>query len=301
MPIPAASSRVSMGASHRVRPSVLPALRRFAAAAPPRTVSAVTPFVAPALSLQRSCKGDYGFNVFHNSNPQHGGSYARHERRMRDDEVEDFLKSVKHWTPVYDSLAESDRLDGSPVHTDGVEAAAEENQSEDAAASPSPSLHMGEEAITRTFTFETFRDAYLFMGRVWAFCYGSDKYPHVTWAGTSITVYLYSPSFRGLSKREARVAAFLNDQYNMARKSKQQQRRIIDGVVQTAAVGEMVGEEVAQALARRHARRTAPLREVVEGPAKWRALMAREPPVGKATEDEFPVQPAGRHRHDGDA
>jgi pterin-4a-carbinolamine dehydratase len=212
---------------------------------------------------QRMGKGDYGFNVFHNSNPQHGGSYARHERRMRDDEVEDFLKSVKHWTPVYEDVAENDRVDSE----DGREA----DVAEPPTASP---LRMGEEAIMRTFTFDNFRDAYLFMGRVWAFCYGSDKYPHLTWEGTSITVYLYSPSFRGLSKREARVAAFLNDQYNMARKSKQQQRRIVDGIVQNAAVEEMVGHEVAQALARRHARRTAPLREVVEGPLKWSTCLA---------------------------
>ncbi|CBZ24340.1 conserved hypothetical protein [Leishmania mexicana MHOM/GT/2001/U1103] len=217
------------------------------------------------LTTQRAQKGDYGFNVFHNSNPQHGGSYARHERRMREDEVEDFLKSVKHWRPVYEDVADSDLVDD-------AQSSSSLSTSASSAEPPMPRFaHMGEEAIMRTFHFEAFREAYLFMGRVWAFCYGSDKYPHVTWEGTAITVYLYSPSFRGLSKREARVAAFLNDQYNMIRKSKWQQRRIVDGIVRKTAVEELLGEEVAAHLAHRETLRTAPLQEVKDGPRSWRS------------------------------
>ncbi|GET86440.1 hypothetical protein, conserved [Leishmania tarentolae] len=218
------------------------------------------------LNTQRAHKGDYGFNVFHNSNPQHGGSYARHERRMREEEVEDFLKSVKHWLPVYEDVADGDLVDEGQSSSSSTSASAAEP--------PLPRLaHMGEEAIMRTFRFETFREAYLFMGRVWAFCYGSDKYPHVTWEGTAITVYLYSPSFRGLSKREARVAAFLNDQYNMLRKSKWQQRRIVDGIVREAAVEKLFGEEVAAHLAHRQSLRTAPLQEMKDGPRRWRSAI----------------------------
>ncbi|KPI88106.1 hypothetical protein ABL78_2793 [Leptomonas seymouri] len=251
------------------------AVRRTSAAAA-RTTPALATSLACSPFLQRAYKGDYGFNVFHNSNPQHGGSYARHERRMRDDEVEDFLKSVKHWTAVYESIAENDRVDDDLLAEKDAEGG-----KEDAAEPPAPSpLRLGEEAITRTFTFDTFNDAYLFMGRVWAFCYGTDKYPHVVWEGTAITVYLYSPSFRGLSKREARVAAFLNDQYNMARKSKLQQRRIVDGILRDATVERMMGHKVAQELAQRHDRRTAPLKEAVEGPVKWSALLSGRSPFG---------------------
>lgn len=263
---------------HAVHP-VMPVLRRLSAS-PAHALTGLAlslSSLAVPLTLQRSWKGDYGFNVFHNSNPQHGGSYARHERRMRDDEVEDFLKSVKHWLPVYEDVAENDQSHLCDTFNNGGGGGGENMNAETASAQPpTPSpLHLGEEAIMRTFTFDTFNDAYLFMGRLWAFCYGTDKYPHVTWDGTTITVYLYSPSFRGLSKREARVAAFLNDQYNMARKSKLQQRRIVDGVVQSAAVEEMMGPEVAQTLAERHARRTAPLKEAVDGPLKWSTSIVR--------------------------
>lgn len=219
----------------------------------PISCSLTAAFATP-LVTQRAHKGDYGFNIFHNSNPQHGGSYARHERRMRDDEVEDFMKSVKHWRPVHEDVAGA---------AQGASPSADEPP-------PGAYTNLGEEAIMRTFDFATFREAYLFMGRLWAFCYGSDKYPHVVWEGTSITVYLYSPSFRGLSKREARVAAFLNDQYNMSRKSKLQQHRLVDGIVREATVEEVLGAEVAEHLAQRQAQRTQPLQEVREGPRTWR-------------------------------
>ncbi|KAG5484166.1 hypothetical protein CUR178_07320 [Leishmania enriettii] len=230
------------------------------------------------LTTQRACKGDYGFNVFHNSNPQHGGSYARHERRMREDEVEDFLKSVKHWRPVYEDIADGDLVDAAQAAASSDGAAAKPSATSApacAAEALTPTFsRMGEEAIMRTFHFEAFHEAYLFMGRLWAFCYGSDKYPHVTWEGTAITVYLYSPSFRGLSKREARVAAFLNDQYNMGWKSKWQQRRIVDGIVREAMVEELLGEEVATSLVRRQTLRTAPLQELKDGLRSWRSAIS---------------------------
>ncbi|KAH9584081.1 Pterin 4 alpha carbinolamine dehydratase [Trypanosoma melophagium] len=201
-------------------------------------------------------KGDYGFNVFHNSNPQHGGSYARHERRMRDDELEDFLKSVKGWVPVDEFVAR-----------EGTGAGVEEGPS-------ALTIFTGEEALKREFDFPNFRDAYLFMGRFWAFCYGSDKYPHVVWEGTRITVYLYSPSFRGISKREARIAAFLNDQYNMFKKSKRQQEQLLNGVVKPAKVERLMGDSVTEVLQRREEDRHRPLMEKVKGTASvWESLI----------------------------
>nr|CCC49708.1 conserved hypothetical protein [Trypanosoma vivax Y486] len=204
-------------------------------------------------------KGDYGFNVFHNSNPQHGGSYARHERRMREDEVEDFLKSVKGWVPADESIVRSSDDANCPTDEEG----------------PAPlTIFTGEEALKRQFVFDSFRDAYLFMGRFWAFCYGSDKYPNVCWDGTSVTVYLYSPSFRGLSKREARLAAFLNDQYNMLKKSKHQREVIVNGVVKKSMIEGMVGERVSELLQRREEARRKPLEEALQRPVTaWDKLI----------------------------
>ncbi|RNC53772.1 hypothetical protein TcCL_ESM08860 [Trypanosoma cruzi] len=219
------------------------------------------PFSATFVTPSR-WKGDYGFNVFHNSNPQHGGSYARHERRMREDEVADFLRSVKGWVPADEAVTASPAVEGSS------EAAEEEK-------GPTPmTVFTGEEAIKREFVFPTFHDAYLFMGRVWAFCYGSDKYPHVTWDGTHITVYLYSPSFRGISKREARLAAFLNDQYNMFRKSKRQQEQLLSVAVKQTRMEELMGGVVAEKLKQREEERRKPLAEVTESRAiKWESLL----------------------------
>lgn len=269
-----------------------------------------------ALLTCRRYKGDYGFNVFHNSNPQHGGSYARHERRMRDDEVEDFMKSVKGWVLVREAAARSRERDmaeleamaaelsgrsqqkqqqqhhqqqspaqaeegsGTPHHRLRTASEEEADGTESVEDDPLPcspsSLRLGEEAIQRTFRFNSFAEAYLFMGRFWAFCYGSDKYPPVTWDGCEVTVYLYSPSFHGLSKREARVAAFLNDQYNMLKKSRWQQGKILDGVVRTATIEELVGEEVQRALAQREAARRAPLPEATQrGPVDWERLITK--------------------------
>lgn len=249
------------------------------------------------LCFPSRCKGDYGFNVFHNSNPQHGGSYARHERRMRDEEVEDFLKSVKGWVPVWSSDATITTTttamsatgmsttvrdgEGASSHSLSLHRSDPTSATEkDLPPDPSP-LQFGDEAIMKTFTFTEYKDAYQFMGRLWAFCYGSDKYPHVVWKEKDITVYLYSPSFKGLSKREARVAAFLNDQFNMLKKSAIQREKVKEGVVRKATVEEMMGEAVRRALEEREARRGAPVKEVMTGPQRWERLL-RE----KKEEDE---------------
>lgn len=212
-------------------------------------------------------KGDYGFNVFHNSNPQHGGSYARHERRMREDEVDDFLKSVKGWTPVWETA------EGETPAATGTEANGDASA---AAAAPPPSrLKLGDEAITKTFTFHTFNDAYLFMGRLWAFCYGSDKYPHVVWQGCAVTVSLYSPSFKGLSKREARLAAFLNDQFNMLKKSAVQKAKVMGSALDTStsSVEALVGEHVRRSMEEREQRRQKELQESLVGQKRWEELL----------------------------
>lgn len=246
---------------------------------PPSTLGRFANSTAiPTLVTAQRHKGDYGFNVFHNSNPQHGGSYARHERRMREGEVEDFLRSVKGWQSVHDSF--TDELDGEKGTR--IDASSTEINAQQSSSHPSPEnatctppAFLGDEAIKRTFVFATYREAYRFMGRLWAFAYGSDKYPHVLWDNCRITVYLYSPTFRGLSKREARMAAFLNDQYNMARKSTIQQGRILEKVSRGSAVEEFVGEEGQLALAQRG--KVSRLREATERPRDWRALLQRTP------------------------
>lgn len=88
-------------------------------------------------------------------------------------------------------------------------------------------------AIWRSFYFDNFDEAYLFMGRLYAFCYGTDKYPHITWDNTRIDVQLYSPSFKGLSGREARIAGFLNDQMNMLKKGKLQRSKMMEASTRT--------------------------------------------------------------------
>lgn len=303
---------------------------------------------ATAVTAPARHKGDYGFNVFHNSNPQHGGSYARHERRMRDDEVEDLMRSVKGWRLVREvtvaaaeaeladmaadaAVVKARRLAPPPSSSSPIAAAMaaivegrsssssminmntkkdtdtnrgtysrneddddDMNNDNDAAAGDNDvppeasALRLGEEAIQRTFAFDSFGEAYLFMGRFWAFCYGSDKYPPVTWDGLKVTVFLYSPSFHGLSKREARVAAFLNDQYNMLRKSRWQQGKILEGVARTAVVEDLVGEGVRCSLAAREAERRAPLPEAGgrDGPVDWAALLARSGAGGQQQQQQ---------------
>lgn len=224
-------SRIS-AASASSAPSSSSLLSSFVVSAPSTTH--LIHQAAGALLTTRRWKGDFGFNVFHNSNPQHGGAYARHERRMRDDEFEDFHKSVKGWD--HDSETHS---------------------------------------IWRSFYFETYDQAYLFFGKLYAFCYGADKYPHVTWEnGTRIDVELYSPTFKGLSKREARVAAFLNDQYNQLKKGQMQQETIL-AMMKDTTVEKLVGEQVRDRLAKRDASRRQEVPELQEGgrTTLWKDLL----------------------------
>ena len=184
-------------------------------------------------TAQRS-RGDFGFNVFHNSNPQHGGAYTRFERRMSDDEFEDFLSSVKGWEADMDT-----------------------------------------QAISKKFTFDQFDDAYRFVGRLYAFCYGLDKFPPVKWTdeGKSIEVSLYSPTYKGLSKREAKVAAFMNDHYNMLKKAKLQQSRMLE-MGKESHVSSLVGKAVEEELAKINAQRV-PVPEATAGRRVWDELIQR--------------------------
>lgn len=186
-----------------------------------RCTGATCVFVA--LTLCSRTRGDFGMNLFHNSNPQHGGSYPRFERRMHDAEFEDFLSSVKGWDHDKDT-----------------------------------------QCIWRSFYFDTYDDAYLMMGRLYAFCYASDKYPNITWDNKRIDIYLYSPTFKGLSKKEARVAAFMNDQMNMLRKSKHQQSKLLELASETI-VEQLVGDEVKATLEERAHSAAKPLPETVRG------------------------------------
>lgn len=74
-------------------------------------------------------------------------------------------------------------------------------------------------AIHRTFEFSNYKLAYEWMGRLFAYTYVSDKYPKLHWKGTSIEVTVYSGRFHGISRREARLAAFMNDHFNLLRKA----------------------------------------------------------------------------------
>lgn len=164
------------------------------------SVAACTP-----LATQIRRKGDFNSNLFHNSNPEHGGAYDQQERKARDDEIEDFLLSVKGWT-----------------HNPNTD------------------------AIKKTFVFESFDTAYEFMGRLFAFCWGVDKYTPVTWHGNAITVELYSAHFKGLSKRELKIAAFCNDHFNMIKKSAQQVGMLHERSAQSS-VEALVGDGVRRA------------------------------------------------------
>lgn len=150
------------------------------------------------LSSSFRTRGDFGFNHIHSSNPQHGGSYARHDRALSDEEIEDFHKSVKGWSRDADT-----------------------------------------NAIWRSVYFDTFGEAYRFMGRLYAFCYCSDRYPPITWEGTRIDIQLFSPTFKGLSRSEARVAAFINDQLNMVKKGNQQRNKLLE-LVEKSSVTQFV-------------------------------------------------------------
>lgn len=122
-------------------------------------------------------KGDFAAVFFHDNNPQNGAPYNEHDRKLRDDELDDFMKSVKGWR----------RLDNG--------------------------------AITRSFRFDKRAYAYEWMGRVLGFTYLSEKYPKITWQGNAVDVVIYSARFHGLSVKEARVAAFMNDQAFLIKKA----------------------------------------------------------------------------------
>ena len=141
-------------------------------------------------------KGEFAANVFHDSNPEIGAPYTTDDRKMRDDEFEDFLKSVKGW--------HLDKRSG---------------------------------AIERTFVFPTPTMAHQFMGRVFAFSYFSDRYARVRWHKDKVYAKLYSGQFNGITKLEARLAAFMSDQYNLLRKATAQQDRFLKHIPTTSAAG----------------------------------------------------------------
>ena len=131
-------------------------------------------------------KGDLTAIVVHDCNPQHGAPYNNHDRTMRDEEFQAFLKSVKGWTV----------------------------------------LESG--AIHRTFEFANYKLAYEWMGRLFAYSYTSDKYPKLQWHGTHVEVTIYSGRFHGITKREARLAAFMNDHFNLLRKAQVAQKEHLE-------------------------------------------------------------------------
>eukprot|EP00760_Papus_ankaliazontas_P033994 PhM_4_TR6835/c0_g1_i1/m.86801 len=121
-------------------------------------------------------KGDMNWVTFHDANPQYGAPYGQHDRKMRDDEVVDFLKSVKNWRQEPNG------------------------------------------AITRKYVFPTTSMLYEWLGRVMAFANWTDKYPNMTIQGTSVEVVIFSGRFQGLTKKEAQLAALMNDQAHMLKK-----------------------------------------------------------------------------------
>lgn len=133
-------------------------------------------------------KGEHAFVFIHDGNPQNGAPYNEHDRRMRDDEFEDFLLSCKGWHVVKETSA-----------------------------------------ITRTFQFDRHALAYEWMGRVMGFAYMADKFPRVVWMGSRVDVTVYSGRFKGLSVREARLAAFMSDQAFLIRTADQQRKQLVHG------------------------------------------------------------------------
>lgn len=147
------------------------------------------------------CKGDMVMNFLHDGNPQYGAPYNTYDRRMREDEFDDFMKSVKGWEV----------------------------------------LESG--AIRRTFNFADYNLAYDFMGRVLAFGYMADRYPRVHWDKLDVTATIYSGKFKGVSLREARLAAFMNDQWFLIKKANEQRDNLIAAHgAQAEGVGVAVSE-----------------------------------------------------------
>ena len=83
-------------------------------------------------------------------------------------------------------------------------------------------------AIHRSYDFDNYKLAYEWMGRVFAFAYISDKYPKLHWKDCHVEVTLYSGRFHGISRREARLAAFMNDHFNLLRKAQVSQREQLE-------------------------------------------------------------------------
>eukprot|EP00672_Neobodo_designis_P020048 CAMPEP_0174831190 /NCGR_PEP_ID=MMETSP1114-20130205/2960_1 /TAXON_ID=312471 /ORGANISM="Neobodo designis, Strain CCAP 1951/1" /LENGTH=160 /DNA_ID=CAMNT_0016065011 /DNA_START=140 /DNA_END=618 /DNA_ORIENTATION=- len=90
-------------------------------------------------------------------------------------------------------------------------------------------------AITRSYKFADFMLAYEWMGRVLAFGYASTKYPRLKWEGTTISATVYSGHFKGLSHKEARLAAFMNDQANLIRKAGEGREELLRTATELAA------------------------------------------------------------------
>lgn len=82
-------------------------------------------------------------------------------------------------------------------------------------------------AIHRSFVFDNYRLAYEWMGRLFAYGYVADKYPKLHWKRNYVEVTIYSGRFHGITKREARLAAFMNDQFNLLRKAHNTQMELI--------------------------------------------------------------------------
>ena len=121
-------------------------------------------------------KGDLSWVHLHDGNPQWGAPYSQNDRKMRDDEFADFLKSVKGWN----------------VDEKG--------------------------AMTKSFIFQNSQMTYEWMSRVMAFAWWTDKYPELTLTGNTATCRVYSGRFQGITHKEARLVAFLNDQAFMLKK-----------------------------------------------------------------------------------
>jgi pterin-4a-carbinolamine dehydratase len=82
-------------------------------------------------------------------------------------------------------------------------------------------------AIHRNFVFDNYRMAFEWMGRLMAYGYIADKYAKVHWQRNYVEVTIYSGRFHGITRREARLAAFMNDQFNLLRKAHVAQKEMV--------------------------------------------------------------------------
>ncbi len=156
----------------------------------------------------------------HDCNPESGGPYSVNDRKMREDEFEDFLKSVKGW----------------------------ERQ-------PSG-------ALSKTFTFPDPMMLYQFMGRLTAFSFYCEKYPKVQVHKNKLTATVYSATFKGITSHEAKLAAFMNDHFNLMTKAQQQRERMLQHLATT---------EVMQVLQRNLPAEEAYMQEEIRGSMAARA------------------------------